>query len=291
MATTPEKPKLIAIVGPTASGKSKLALRLASLIPSEIISADSRTIYKGMDIGTAKPSILERQKVPHWGLDLREPGQPYSVKEFQDYANGKIEEINNRQKVALLVGGTGLYIDSVLYDFNFVEPASKRQTQLETMTVEQLQALVQEKELLLPPNAKNKRHLIRTIERNGRSGGRGSLRPDTWVVGLWPEDEKLKASISGRAETIFKGGIMAETSALVDKYSREALRLTGGIVYKICVQVLDKEITEQTAATLFKTADWQYARRQKTWFKKNNDIVWFIDNKQAITYLNKLLNT
>jgi tRNA dimethylallyltransferase len=292
MATTPEKPELVAIVGPTASGKSDLASWLARLTPAEIIAADSRTLYKGMDIGTAKPSNQELEELRYWGIDLLEPGSLYSAQQFQTFAKKKITEVISRQRLPLLVGGTGLYIDSVIYDFKFSQPASSSRTELELMPVEKLQALIKDKGWKLPENFKNKRHLIRTIEREGSLGQpQIKLRPRTMVIGIMPGDEQLRQNISRRADQIFKRGVLKETEALVEQCGREAVISTGGIVYKICLRVLDGEISEQTATTLFKTADWQYARRQKTWFKKNNDIVWFTDNKTALEHLKVVLNT
>jgi tRNA dimethylallyltransferase len=131
---------LIVIVGPTASGKTSLAVQLAKKYDGEIICADSRTIYKGMDIGTAKPTLAERAVVLHWGLDLVEPGELFSAADFKRYADQKIEEIRNRGHVPFLVGGSGLYVDAVVFDYAFGVKAdpSKRQM-LEDWTVEELQ--------------------------------------------------------------------------------------------------------------------------------------------------------
>jgi tRNA dimethylallyltransferase len=291
MESDSKKPELIAIVGPTASGKSALALELADLTPVEIIAADSRTIYRDMNIGTAKPSRTERERVPYWGLDLLDPGEPFSVHDFQAYAKAKIEEINRRGKIALLVGGTGLYLDSVLYDFEFTDSETSQRNTLEAMDVADLQRIIEDKSLPVPENKLNKRHLVRTIERQGKQGSRKPLRQNTIIVGLWPGGEELRANIDRRAEEIFTQNVIDETKELIDKYGSKAVLATGGIVYKICTRLLEGGITEQTATTLFKTADWQYARRQRTWFKKNNDIVWFTDRKAALDYLKHALNT
>jgi tRNA dimethylallyltransferase len=172
------KIELVAIVGPTASGKSGLAMETARRFYGEIIAADSRTIYKGMDIGTAKPSKADQAEIPHWGLDLVEPGQGFSAQKFKVYANQKITDINLRGKLAILVGGTGLYMDSVLYDFQFGPAADAEQrSALERLNVEQLQIIIEQKGLARPENIKNKRHLIRTIERRGQAGTKRALRP------------------------------------------------------------------------------------------------------------------
>ena len=114
-----EAKPLVVIVGPTASGKSALAISLAEKFGGEIICADSRTVYKGMDIGTAKPTVDEQARVPHWGLDLVEPGERFSAAKFKRYAIAKIDEIHSRGNIPFLVGGTGLYIDGILFDYEF----------------------------------------------------------------------------------------------------------------------------------------------------------------------------
>lgn len=287
-----QKIDLVAIVGPTASGKSALAVRAAKEFGGEIITADSRTIYKGMDIGTAKPSKEEREEIRHWGLDLIKPGQSYSAAYFKDYAGAKITDINSRGKLALLIGGTGLYVDSVLYGFNFGPAADINQrAKLEKLGIQELQAIIRQEKLPMPENLKNKRHLIRTIERRGRAGKRHDLRRGALIIGLDPPDEDLKNNIKKRAEAIFKAGIIDETRTLTDNYGEAAILETGGIVYKICVRLLAGEIDEQTATTTFAKLDWQYARRQRTWFRRNRDIQWFNDPQKAFLHLKKVLST
>ena len=126
MATETIKAKLplVVITGPTASGKTSLAIRLAKQYNGEIVCADSRTIYRDMDVGTAKPTRAEQEAVPHWGLDLVRPGEMFSVAQFKEYALQKISEIRSRGRLPFLVGGTGLYIDAVLFDFQFGGPPS-----------------------------------------------------------------------------------------------------------------------------------------------------------------------
>jgi tRNA dimethylallyltransferase len=291
MVAADARTELLAIVGPTASGKSALAMEVARLVPAEIIAADSRTIYKGMDIGTAKPAAKEQKIVPHWGLDLLEPGVAFSAHDFQLYAKAKIKEVKERKKLPLLVGGSGLYIDSVVYDFEFTDSVTNERQSLENLSLEELQQVILSQKLPMPENKLNKRHLVRTIERRGQRGSKKVLAPGTLIIGLMPTDEVLKTNIGKRAKAIFVGGIIEEAKELLDKYGEQAILATGGIVYKICIRVIKGEISEQTATTFFRTADWQYARRQKTWFKKNNDIVWFTDKELALDYLKTVLNT
>lgn len=293
MATTPQKPKLIAIVGPTASGKSALAMKIAQEFNGEIITADSRTVYKGMDIGTAKPSKEDQTKVKHWGLDLAEPGQRFTAYQFKKYAEGAVADIQKRGKLPILVGGTGLYVDGVLFDFGFRSDADLRERQeLEELTVEKLQEIIKQKGYSMPENKQNKRYLIRTVETGGQASTKKlGLDLGVVLVGLMPPSEGLKQRISKRAEKIFAKGALVETKDLADKHGEEAIARTGGIVYKICLELLYGSINYPEAIERFKKEDWQYARRQKTWFKRNKFIHWFEDPKQAYDFLANTLNT
>lgn len=292
MAPAAQRPELITIVGPTASGKSALALKTAQKYRGEIIAADSRTIYKGMDIGTAKSTSVEQQKVPHWGLDLVEPGKRFSAFEFQKYAKAKIKDIKNRAKLPILVGGTGLYVDSVLYDFGFRASADpKRRAELEKLSVEELQGIIHEQDMPMAKNAQNPRHLIRIIETGGQVHQRKAApAPGVLLIGLMPPDEVIKANISRRAETIFSKAIIEETRRLLQEYGEKSLAGTAGIIYRIVIRLLTGEITQEQAIELFKTADWQYARRQKTWFKRNPDIQWFSSVEAAYKFIAQSLN-
>ena len=254
------RPELVAVVGPTASGKSGLAMRVAKEFGGEIIAADSRTIYKGMDVGTAKPTSSEQDEAPHWGLDLVKPGQRYSAYDFQKHAKDKIKEIQNRGKLPILAGGTGLYIDSLLFDYQFSPPGSPRDKQ-------------------------NPRHLKKT----GRSVD-SKMRPGVLLVGLMPPDEVLRANITRRAEKMFDQGIIDETRRLMQTHGERALAGTAGIIYRIVIKLIKGEITSEQALESFKTADWQYARRQKTWFKRNPHIQWFGSAEEAYKFIAQKLN-
>ena len=256
MAATGSRPELLAIVGPTASGKSALAMMIATTKGGEIIAADSRTVYRGMDIGTAKPNEGEQAVVPHWGLDLVEPGETYSVHDFKTYANLAIADIQSRGKLPILVGGTGLYVDAILFDFRFSPDGAKRDSQ-------------------------NPRHLVKSNRPLDKK-----IIPDTLIIGLMPDNYTLKKSIDGRAEQVFKKGVVKETEKLVRRYGESAVFSTGGIVYRICLKLLNGQISRAEAVAKFKIADWKYARRQKTWFKRNRYIKWFDSAEGAYQYLN-----
>ena len=291
MASASEKSKIVVIVGPTASGKSSLAMKIAEKFNGEIICADSRTIYRGMNVGTAKPSLKDQKRIPHWGLDLLDPGQSYSAARFKKYADAKIAEIKARGCVPILVGGTGLYIDSIIFDFKFPKNDLSSRQKLEGHSVEELQQIIKQHSYKMPENYKNKRYLIRAIERAGEGGSSISApKPGTILVGLRLSDNVLRANINKRAETMFEQGIVKETRGLIDKYGKQKLLTNGGIIYKVCLDIIDGKMNEPTAIALFKNADWQYARRQKTWFRRNKFIQWFPNEESALSSVSKILN-
>ena len=290
---TTSKADLISIVGPTGSGKSNLALQIAGLKEVEIICADSRTIYKDMDIGTAKPTKIDQALVRHWGLDLRSPGERFSSKEFQSYAVDKIGDIKSRNKLPVLVGGTGLYIDSVLYNFKYPAGDTDSTTRewLNSVDIPELHQIIAKNQYPMPVNSFNRRHLIRTIERKGAEGSRERLRKNTLVIGLNLPPEILRARINSRIQRSFEEGVVKETEDLLATYGEDAVMKTAGIVYKNCIRLLSGEISEQTAMELTQISEWQYSRRQLTWFRKNQDIRWFEDDESAYLFLKETLNT
>ena len=203
-----DTPPLIVVVGVTASGKSALAMDLAKRYNGEIICADSRTIYQGMDIGTAKPSIQDRVSVSHHLLDVVKPDEFFSAAEFKRLANQAIADISARGKLPIMVGGSGLYIDGVIFDFAFLPPVSDVERQeLEAMTVEQLQQKLIAMGVGLPENHQNPRHLIRKIETNGAVPVKKSMRENTLVIGLDIERDIVKERITSRVEQMIKAGL------------------------------------------------------------------------------------
>jgi tRNA dimethylallyltransferase len=160
---------LIVIVGPTASGKTGLAIRIAKKINGEIICADSRTVYKYMDIGTAKPTFDEMNGVAHWGIDLLEPDKKFTVKDFKDYAEQKISEIRSRNMVPILVGGSGLYVDSIIFDYDFSARTDNNiRSVMQDKSVSELREYCIKNNISLPENDKNKRYILRAIEAGGK---------------------------------------------------------------------------------------------------------------------------
>lgn len=268
---------LIVILGPTASGKTAYAIQLARLIGGEVICADSRTVYRGMDIGTAKPTEPERAGVPHWGLDLIEPDQRYSLYDFQRYAMAKIAEIRQRQHVPLLVGGSGLYINSVIYDYRLAggdyDPTTR--AKLEKLPPDELRRLIVKQGAKLPRDLDNKRRLIRSLETGGVSNNCGYLSRQTVVIGIAVDKEKLSQRISERAERMLERGLIDEAERLIARYGMvEPLRRNAyGVVAKYLTgQIYEAELIEQIS-----TKDRQLVKKQLTWWRNPrwaSDIMW-----------------
>lgn len=280
---------LVVIAGPTASGKTSLAVRLAKKFGGEIICADSRSIYKGMDIGTAKATIKEMQGVPHWGLDLVEPGDYFTVFDFKAYANAKIEDIRSRGKVPFLVGGTGLYIDSVIFDYQFgTEIDVDKRTTLNGMSIEELYVYCSEKGIDLPENSKNKRYVIRAIE---KYGGQVSKREDpmdgTILVAISTDRDVLRDRIAKRAEQMFDDNVVNEAKMLGKKYGWVSEAMTSNI-YPLIHAYLGGDITLAEAKEKFATLDWRLAKRQLTWLRRNQYIKW-LDIEQSEQYISDRL--
>jgi tRNA dimethylallyltransferase len=284
-----KEPPLVVIVGPTASGKTSLAIELAEKHGGEIICADSRTIYKDMNIGTAKPTFKDRARVPHWGLDVAMPGERFTAADFKTYAEKKIEEIRSRGHVPFLVGGTGLYIDGVLFDYQFgPEVDVMRRQAFELMTIDQLHDYCSSNNITLPENAKNKRYVIRAIERHGPSiKVNTALKTQTYVVGIATGKETLRTRIQKRTEQLFQNGVVEEATLLGKKYGWDSEAMTGNI-YRLVRLYLSGEASIEEIKERNTTMDWRLAKRQLTWFRRNPHIEW-LTLTEARTYVNTLL--
>lgn len=253
------EPKLVVIVGETASGKSALALKLAKLLNGEIIAADSRTVYKGMDIGTAKPTGGEQKQTPHHLIDVIEPNQNFTAADFKNLANQAILEITNKNRLPIMVGGTGLYIDSVLYDYQF----SKRGTERD-------------------PN--NPRHLLSSGEDRKRG-----LRENTLIIGLSPQRDELKERVARRVDEMLTAELVEEVRALVKHYGWEAKAFQAP-GYRAFTSYLKGELSLNEARELFIKNDLDLAKRQRTWFKRNNSIHWVNNSEEAVDLVTTFLN-
>lgn len=267
---------LVVITGPTASGKTSLAIDIAKHFNGEVISADSRAIYKGMDVGSAKPTPAEREGIPHWGFDLVEPGQRFTAYDFKRFADSKISEIRQRSHLPILVGGTGLYVDAVIFDFQFSDansdPAFRRI--LESMTLEELYKYCSNNNIKLPENEKNKRYVINAIERKNISLKRMNEPIDnTIIVGIATDRDVLRARIAKRSEQLFHNHVVDEAIILGKKYGWDNEAMTADI-YPLIHRYLMGELTLSQVKEASITSDWRLAKRQLTWLKRNPFIHW-----------------
>ncbi len=266
---------LVVIVGPTASGKTSLAISIAKRFDGEVIAADSRTIYKYMDVGTAKPTATEMDGVPHWGIDLVEPGEYFSAADFKDYALKKIDEIRERGHLPIMVGGSGLYVDAVIFDYQFGAKASpENRKQLLEMSNEELVDYCNKHNISLPENPQNKRYLVRAIEQNGINQKR-RLTPieNTIIVGIATSTEALKQRIEKRANLMFDSGMIDEAKALGERFGWHSEAMTGNI-YRLVEEYINGSLTTEELRNKFILSDWHLAKRQLTWLRRNKFIEW-----------------
>jgi tRNA dimethylallyltransferase len=292
MESKSDSAPLVVIVGETGSGKSALGMHLAKEFGGEIIAADSRTVYAGMDIGTAKPSGREQQEVRHHLIDVVNPDQEFTAADFKELANKAIRDIYARERLPIMVGGTGLYVDSVLYDFTFRARADNELRQeLQDLSIEQLQARLIEQGIPLPNNDRNPRHLVRALETNGEPAAKRPLRPDTLVIGMSIEREVLRERIEHRVAAMMAAGLLGEVEQLVAKYGWAApgLQSPG---YKTFREYLEGKATIGEVRERLIREHMQLAKRQRTWFKRNKSIHWICKKEESVdlvtTFLNKV---
>ena len=276
--------RVIAVVGATASGKTSYAIELAKKINGEIISADSRLVYKGMDIGTAKPTIDEMQEIPHYMIDVVEPEYNYSVGLYVKEAKKYITDIISRGKVPIVVGGTGLYFRVLLenYDLPDVKPDYELRKELSSYSYEELlEILTKLDEKAANSVEKNdKKKLIRYIEIIKLAGKpldlvRGVKEKEFNVewVGLNFPREILYDRINKRVDLMIEQGLIDETKKLLQKHGRIS-NITDTIGYKEVLSYLDEELSLDEAKDKLKQNTRNYAKRQLTWFRKNEQINW-----------------
>lgn len=284
--------KLVAFVGPTASGKTQAALDLAKIIPSEIICADSRTVYKELDIGTAKPTAEDQSRIPHYGLDLVSPGEKYSVADFVIYAEGALRDIWARNKTAILVGGSGLYIDAILFGYKFRNQARDIKD-WEKYSNDELMQLAKK----LYPGAintidvKNTRILQQLILRGPtNTSDRESLKYEVKIIGIDPGLENLQIRIEKRTDNMLSQGFVQECDNLIKKYGKDCptLQTTG---YSAVAEYLTGKQDLDTMRRQIITDTKRLAKKQRTWFRRNSFITWVRDESTAIdvavSYLSK----
>lgn len=285
-----ELPKAIVIVGPTASGKTALSLLLAKKYNGEIISADSRQVYKGMNLGTGKVTKKEMARVPHHLLDIVSPKSDFNVSHFQKLAALKIKEIIRRGRVPVIVGGTGFWIDALIYDLKFpeVKPSVKLRARLEKMSIA---TLFKKLEKLDPRRAenidyKNKRRLIRALEIVMITGKQVPkigkiLKYKTLILGVKIPKKELERRIYTRLIKRLKIGLVAEVKNL-HKTGVSWRRLDNfGLEYRFISRYLRNLISYDEMVKQLCLAIKKYAKRQMTWFKRNSSIIWCKNQKET----------
>lgn len=287
--------KVIVIVGPTASGKSELAQRIAGAMDGEVVSADSMQIYRGLDIGTGKLKEGER-RVPHYGLDIADPGEPYSASLFQTYARDCINSIDSRGKQPILCGGTGFYVKSVIDDYNFSdgeqtdnEIRQRFQDEARELTNEELWQHLKEVDSKSADviEVNDVKRVIRALELNARGESYAQNKeklktipeflPSVWI-GLKVDPDILAERISNRVDKMIEDGLVEEVKHLVDDGFKEALCSPKAIGYREIIEHLDGKISLSKAIENIKTNSRRYGKRQRTWFRSEARIHWIEAN-------------
>jgi len=278
---------IAAILGPTASGKSDLAMGIAAQLPVEIMVADSRQVFRGLSIGTSKPSPAERRAVPHHLLDLVDPDEPFTVADWIGHARPSVDEIAGRGGIPLVVGGTGLYVSALLDGYDFAsqpwspEVRERLAAELET---EGLAALGQRLVRLDPSTAertdlRNPRRVLRALERVQAGGGPQEARATPYpgrlaLIGIRRPRAELYRRIDARAAALFQSGLISEVQALLAAGHRADSAALSSHGYAEAVRHLAGVLTLDQAVQITARRTRQYAKRQLTWFRRDPRIVW-----------------
>lgn len=286
-----QKDKVIVICGPTASGKTSLSIALAKKINGEIVSSDSMQIYKDMDIGTAKPSEEEMQGIKHYLIGIIEPDKRYSVADYKEDAKKAIKEILQKGKVPIIVGGTGLYIDSLIYEIEYpnIEFDSKYRAELEKQVEEQGLEKIYQKAKGIDPEAVNKiscndkKRILRILEiyhatgktktEQEKESRKKEVEYDYQVYALKWDREKLYERINARVDIMLENGLVEEVKNIMRKYNEFPTAMQG-LGYKEVVEYLNGDLTKQEMEDKIKRETRRYAKRQMTWFRKNKQTIW-----------------
>jgi tRNA dimethylallyltransferase len=284
---------LVAIVGPTASGKSELGLFLAETFNGEIVNYDSLQIFRHLDIGTAKPSLLERQRVPHHMIDIREPTEIFTAGDYQREARRVLIDIRNRSKIPILVGGTGLYLRAVI-DGLFSGPSRSTywRNRLETMAERKGRRYLHQVLKRLDPTAasriaeRDKPKVIRALEVRLETGKPLSQHLDeqprqpimgfkTLLVGLNPAREELYRRINERVCRMMESGLVDEVRNLLAAGTPPTAKAFEAIGYRQIIADIDSSIPQAETIRIIQRDTRHYAKRQMTWFRKQSDVTWF----------------
>jgi len=279
------KPSLIVILGTNASGKSSLGIRLAKKFNGEIVSADSRQVYKGLDIGSGKVTKTEQEAIPHYMLDVVKPNTEFSLARYQKLAFSAIDNILKRKKLPFLVGGTGLYIQAICDNLNIpkVKPNKKLRKKLEKLSLKELQKKYKKIDLdsYNKIDNKNSRRLIRAIEvvkSTGKSFWKQRQKKEAKYnclkIGVTHPLNILEERIKVRLEKRLRQGLIKEVKDLLESGTRYRRLYDFGLEYRRVAQYLKGELTRQEMEELLYKNICQFAKRQMTWFKRDKEIIW-----------------
>ncbi|MBH0349392.1 tRNA (adenosine(37)-N6)-dimethylallyltransferase MiaA [Bacillus pacificus] len=286
-----QREKVAVIIGPTAVGKTKLSIDLAKALNGEIISGDSMQIYCTMDIGTAKVTKEEMDGIPHYMVDIKNPEESFSVAEFQERVRKHIREITERGKLPIIVGGTGLYIQSVLFDYQFTDDAGDAiyREQMEKLALERGVEYVHKKLQEVDPESaerihtNNVRRVIRALEIFHTTGEKMSdqlekqeneLLYDVSLIGLTMDREMLYDRINLRVDIMMDQGLLEEVEGLYNRGIRDCQSIQA-IGYKEIYDYFEGRVSLEEAVSQLKTNSRRYAKRQLTWFRNKMDVTWF----------------
>ncbi|TCL45822.1 tRNA dimethylallyltransferase [Thermolongibacillus altinsuensis] len=279
---------MVVLIGPTAVGKTKMSIELAKRLNGEIINGDSMQVYKGMDIGTAKIRPEEMEGIPHHLFDIKEPWESFSVAEFQTLARSLVDEITSRRKLPMIVGGTGLYIQSVIYDYQFSDVPSNPQYRKYLEEHEDKYSLYEKLKEIDPESAErihpnNVRRVIRALEIYHCTGKtmtqwlseqKRQLVYDVALIGLTMEREKLYRRINERVDQMIAQGLIDEVKALYKRGIRDCQSIQA-IGYKELYAYFDGILSLEEAIEQLKQNSRRYAKRQLTWFRNQMPVQWF----------------
>ena len=288
---------LICIAGPTASGKTALAVELAKEYNGEVVSCDSMYVYRRMNIGTAKPTVAEREGIPHHMLDVAEPAEDFSVSKYCEMASPIVDDILARGKTAIIVGGTGLYMDSLIKGNDFAPyPATGRRQELEKLAAEQgIEAVIEKLREVDPESAarlhpSDQKRIIRAMEvyletgisiteHNRRTQAIPPKYHPVWFALEDADRQTLYDRIDARVDVMLQDGLIQEIESLLAEGIPEKCTAMQAIGYKEFVDALAGRCSMETAAALVQQSSRKYAKRQLTWFRRNKDIHWL--NREA----------
>lgn len=297
-----EKTKVIFIIGPTAVGKTALGVDLAGKLNGEIISADSMQIYKGMDIGTAKPSKEELAAIPHHLIDLKSPKEHWSVSDFVSSTVELIGSIAKRNKVPIVVGGTGLYLFALLEGFSFPEIKKdiKLREKLEKDSKDKLYARLKKVDPLAAKriNMNDKKRVIRAIEVyettgqpiSSLSSSGAELEFEPIIIGLNIERPKLNIRIEARVDKMLNDGLINEVEELVKQKCDESCTSLQAIGYKEVIEYLKGRMTKEEMIAKLKQDTRNFAKRQMTWFKRFKNVTWYDADDLALHEIHDLIS-